>query len=355
MNISKKGNSHRILHYEKVKIVQIGVCHEHAEGKILSLRRLADIFEIVGFVNDNSFSQTPKLGGKNLAAYEGLLELTLDEALNYPGIQAATIEVPNNELVPMALRCAERNLALHMDKPAGEDIALYGKLLDKCREKKLPFQMGFMFRGNPAFSFCTDAVKSGMIGDVYEIILDMNHGYGGDEYQKYIGCFKGGIMYNLGCHLIDFVVSAMGEPENVVPFLKSTPEQPPQVKNNTMAVLEYPYANAIIRCCSRHPENGVNARRVWIAGTKGTIEFSPVERFDGKPVEMELYLKEPFESYPAGRQTISFPPQSDRYEKQLIELAEVINKERNSSYSLEHDYLVHKVTLAAAKYIKWSK
>ena len=32
---------------EKIKVAQIGVCHEHASGKINSLRRLADVYEIV--------------------------------------------------------------------------------------------------------------------------------------------------------------------------------------------------------------------------------------------------------------------------------------------------------------------
>ena len=177
----------------KIKIAQIGVCHEHASGKITALRRLPELFEIVGVVDDNATSTTPKFSGKNLQLYEGLKWMTEEEVLNYPGLQAVTVEVPNNELVPTALRCMEHNLAMHMDKPAGEDLALYRKLLDGCRERNLPFQMGFMFRGNPAFQFCIAAIREKLIGEVFEIEADMNHNYGGDEYQEYIGKFRGGI------------------------------------------------------------------------------------------------------------------------------------------------------------------
>ena len=116
---------------EKIKIAQIGVCHEHASGKITALRRLPELFEIVGVVDDNATSTTPKFSGKNLQPYEGLKWMTEEEVLNYPGLQAVAVEVPNNELVPTALRCMEHNLAMHMDKPAGEDLALPQQLLSQ--------------------------------------------------------------------------------------------------------------------------------------------------------------------------------------------------------------------------------
>ena len=69
---------------EKIKVAQIGVCHEHASGKITSLRRLADVYEIVGVVDDNPTSKTPKFAGDNLKPYEGLNWMTEEEVLNYP-------------------------------------------------------------------------------------------------------------------------------------------------------------------------------------------------------------------------------------------------------------------------------
>ena len=337
---------------KKIRIAQIGVCHEHAAGKINTLKRLPEYFEIAGVVDDNSFSRTPKLAGGDLTPYAGLKFLTLEEALNDPTIEAVTVEVPNNDLVPMAIRCMERNWPMHLDKPAGEDPALYRKLLDGCRERNLPLQMGFMFRGNPAFRFCIEAIRSKLIGEVFEIEADMNHCYGGEEYQEYIGKFSGGIMYNLGCHLIDFVAAAMGRPEAVTPFLKSAPGDRDSIRNNCMAVLEYPHAIVTLRTCSRTPGN-IEKRRIRIAGTGGVIEFSPVERFDGKPVEVMLLLAKDANGFPAGTHTLRFPPQADRYEEQLIELAKMIRGEMKNPYSYEHDYLVEEITLAASGYTKW--
>lgn len=338
---------------EKIRIAQIGICHEHASGKINTLRRLSEVYEIVGVVDDRDLCHTPRVE-INPAIYEGLRWLSLEEVLNDPTIEAVTVEVPNNDLVPIALRCMERNLPMHMDKPAGEDLKLYKKLLDGCKERNLPFQMGFMFRGNPAFQFSIEAIKNKLIGEVFELETDMSHNYGGEAYQEYIGKFKGGIMYNLGCHLIDFVVSALGRPDNVTPFLKSAPGYSASIKNNCMAVLEYPHANVILRACSKDCD-GFNARRMRISGTNGSIIFSPLELFDGKPVVVTLNLAKAAGGFPAGKHILNFPPQKDRYEVQLLELADMIRGKIKSSYTYEHDYLVHEITLAAAGYTRWQK
>ncbi len=340
---------------EKVNIIQIGVCHEHANGKFATLKKLPDVFNVIGYVDERDFCKTPFYSQNlNPGLYEDYRKLTLDEALNYPGLEAVTVEVPNNDLVPVALKCMEHNLAMHLDKPAGEDLALYKKLLDGCKARKLPFQMGFMFRGNPAFQFCIRAIREKLLGDVFEIEGDMNHCYGAESYQEYIGQFSGGIMYNLGCHLIDFVVAALGRPENVTPFLKSAPGYPASIRNNCMAVLEYHQALVTLRSCSKD-ECNTGGRAIKIAGTKGTIKFSPVERFDGKSVEISLTLAEDRGLFPKGSHTLCFPPQRDRYEAQLKELAQVTRGEATPTYSYEHDYLVHEVTLAASNYIDWRR
>jgi predicted dehydrogenase len=128
-----------------------------------SLRLLPDVFEIVGVVDDRD-SPSAKFAGSNLKPYEGLKWLTEDELFHTPGLQAVTVETPNFDLVPTALRCMEHNLPMHMDKPGGENLALFQQLLDSCKARGLPFQMGYMFRGNPAMQWCLKAVRNGWLG-----------------------------------------------------------------------------------------------------------------------------------------------------------------------------------------------
>jgi predicted dehydrogenase len=336
---------------EKIKIAQIGVCHEHASGKINTLKKMPDVYEIVGIVDDRD-TMAAKFAGNDLKSYEGLKWISEEELFNTPGLQAAAVETPNTDLVPTAIRCMEHNLAMHMDKPGGEDLELFGKLLKGCKERNLPFQMGYMFRNNPAMQFCRKAVREGWLGYIFEVQADMSHNYGGEAYQRYLSNFRGGIMFNLGCHLIDFIISMLGRPEKVTPFLKSTPGAANGAKNNCLAVLEYPHTIVSLSACDLGA-NGVNHdRRLKICGSRGAIELSPLEHFDGKPLQMELILHEGNDEYSAGSHTLDFGIKSDRYEDQLLELAKIIRGEMKNPYTYEHDYLTQEIVLAASGYVK---
>jgi len=337
----------------KIKIGQIGVCHEHALGKIITLRKMPEVFEIVGLVDDRS-SSAAKFAGEDLKHYEGLKWMSEEELFNTPGLQAVTVETPNLDLVPTALRCMERNLAMHMDKPGGEDLELFSRLRRGCEERKLPFQMGYMFRNNPAMQWTVKAIHRGWLGDIFEVQGCISHNYGGEAYQQYIGKFNGGIMFNLGWHLIDLIVAMLGSPERITPFLKSTPGLPDSIKNNCLTIMEYPHATVTLRACSMEVE-GINHRRLKVCGTKGTVELCPLERFDGQPLLMRLALLEGNEEYAAGNHIMDFGVKRDRYEDQLLKLAKTINGEIENPYNYEHDYCVQKVLLAASGYTEWSK
>lgn len=335
----------------KIKIGQIGVCHEHASGKIKALRALPDVFEVVGVVDDRN-TRSARREPENLPWYDGLPWLSEEELFQYPGLQAVAVEVPNSDLVPTALRCMEHNLAMHMDKPAGVSLADFKKLLDGCRARGLPFQMGYMFRANPAFQFCLKAVREQWLGEIFEVQANMSHNYGAESYQTYLGAFPGGIMFNLGCHLIDFLVALLGRPEKVTPFLKTAPGTAAGIQNNCQAVLEYPHAMATVWACSLEVD-GLSRRRLKICGNKGTIELCPLERFDGQPLELRLTLLEGNAEYAAGTHLVNTGTKLDRYEDQLLELAKIIRGEMANPYTYEHDDLVHEVILAASGHTIW--
>ena len=331
----------------RIKIGQIGVCHEHASGKILTLKKMPEIFEIVGVVDDRETSSTPRFAGNDLTPYEGLRFMTEAELFNTPGLQAVTVETPNLELVPAALRCMERNLAIHMDKPGGEELERFAELRRGCEERGLPFQMGYMFRGNPAIQWCVKAIRRGWLGEIFEAQANMNHNYGGEPYQEYLGKFPGGIMFNLGCHLIDFIVAMLGKPERVHSVLKPLNGHNRDAKINSISILEYAHGFAEIRACSTR-YTAVSGRRLLICGSKGTIELCPMERFD-KGLELGMVLAEPAGGYEAGRHTVTFDHLRDRYENQFRQLFSIVRGETEADPALyDHDLAVHEVVLAAS-------
>ncbi len=204
-----------------------------------------------------------------------------------------------------------------------------------------------MFRNNPALQFAQSAIRNGWLGEIFEVQANMSHDYGGDAYQKYLANFTGGIMFNLGCHLIDIIVAMLGRPQSVTPFLKAAPGSPADAMTNGLAILEYPHAHVMLSACSREVD-GLNHRRFKLCGTRGTIELCPLERFDGQPLTLRLVLQEGNAAYSAGTHMVDFGVQRDRYRAQLLELARIINGEIENPYTYSHDYLVQEVVLAAS-------
>lgn len=330
-----------------LRIGQIGVTHEHAGARMKSLRSLSGLFEVVGVVDDRE-SKAARLAGQDMKPFDGLRWMKEEELFQVPGLRAVTVETANGDLVPTAIRCMERGLAIGMDKPGGADFSLFKKLIEGCRQKKLPFQMGYMFRKNPAIELIQKAVREGWLGDVFEIQASMSHDYGSDEaYQKYLAHYQGGIVYNLSCHHIDWVVSLLGRPERVIPVLGSTKSAKHGVTNLGLTVLQYPHAVVALHVCDAEVR-GLPNRYVKVCGTKGTMEIRPLERFDGKPLLLDLRLKAEAGGYPAGDHVIDLGPQKDRYDLQLREFAAMIRGEAESPYSYDHDLLAQEVHLAAS-------
>ena len=326
-----------------------GTTHEHAPGKLDSLRKMPDEFEVVAVVDDRP-AKSPTYHNDPISL-DGMKVVSEDEAWNVKGVDVAFVEVANRDLMEIAARFAERGIPMHCDKPCGEAMEPYRSIVETCRKKNIPMQIGYMFRVNPAVRFCRNAVKEGWLGDVNFIEADMNHCYGDDSYQRYVGTFKGGILYNLGCHLIDMIEPmTKGMPVDVHTVVGTAAGDTPDCLNRTAAMLDYPTMNVLVRSCSRAGGGNI-CRRLRIDGSNGTIDLCPIERFDGGRLVLNMTLLKPAGGHDVGTHAIDFGVQTDRYAEQLRELARIVRGEiPNDPAQYDHDLKVHELTLMACGY-----
>lgn len=324
-----------------IRIGQIGTGNQHA-SKMGTLRRLTDLFEVVGIAEDDP---ALRANARKSDCYKGLNWMSPAELLAVPGLRAVAVETEEHAPIPAALRCIRAGKHIHLDKPCGESLPQFKQLLDEAKAKRLTVQVGYMYRNNPAVQFCIAAVKKGLIGNVFDLDASMGR-YDGPGYRELIKTYKGGIPYILACHLIDLVVTLMGEPESIRPFLRRTRSD--GVIDNGLAVFEFSRDRLATIRTSISEAQGFQRRHLTVMGDKGTIIIQPLEsKGNMSGGVLKLALEEDRDGFKKGVQDVAMPPLKDRYEDQWREFAAVLNGERVNPYTYDHDYIVHKCHLEA--------
>lgn len=321
-----------------LRIGQIGTTHAHAAGKLAALRRLPAHFEVVGVVEPDPARRAALA---DQAAYRGLPWLTEEALFGTPGLRAVAVETLVEDLVPTARRCIAAGLHVHLDKPAGPSLPAFRELLAAAGARGLTVQLGYMFRYNPGFVFLRRAVREGWLGDIAEISGGIGK-LADAALRRDAGRFAGGGMFELGCHLVDQVVSLLGPPTAVSGHSRRLGSPGDPFADNQLAILEYPRALATIRC--NHTDPLGNERR-WFAvtGTRGTAELRPLE-----PPQLRLGLAEAREGYRRGFQEVELSAAAGRYDGEFLDLAAVIRGERSLAWDAAHDLAVHAAVLRAS-------
>jgi len=319
----------------KIKIGQIGIGHNHAEAKMLAVRKFPTLFEVVGYAEENE-RWVEKRG--RLKGYEGLSRLSVEEVIRRS--DAVLVESDVWDLTKYAKACIDAGKHIHMDKPASGTLSEYKALLDTAKAQSLVVQLGYMYRYNPAVRDCFDRIRRGDIGEIYSVNAEMST-FHSPTYKKWLTNFGGGIMYILGSHLVDLIVYMLGEPKRIVSFLKHTGLDGIDFEDNNLAVLEYDKALARIYVSSVEV-NGWGRRQLVVAGSRGTVNICPIER----PLTVTYSSTDIADKCYADRHislTFEDKTANGRYDDMMRDFYAYITGEKKNPFTYEHDYLVQKV------------
>ena len=319
---------------KKLKVGQIGIAHNHGSGKMEAVRHFPDLFEVVGY-SEKDKSWIEKRG--ELPCYADLKRLSEEEIIEKSDI--VIIETNVWELVQTAQKCIDAGKHIHIDKPANGTLEEFEHLLECAKEKNLVVQLGYMYRYNYAIRKCMEMIKKGELGEIYQIDAEMST-YHPSDYREWLKRFKGGPMYIFGSHLTDLVVSILGEPKNVVPFIKQTGFDGVQVDDNCFAVLEYEKAIARITTLSVEV-NGWGMRRFAVMGSKGTVEIKPIEVNVNMTVAT---IDKATNAYADMHEVVDVKdvPHGTRYDDMIKDLYQCVVGEKENPYSYDHELAVQR-------------
>lgn len=325
----------------KVKIAQIGTSkNSHGNDIFNCLKRNSDVFEIVGYaLPENEREKFPE----RMEAFDGYREMTVEEIVNDPEIEAVTVETEEIYLTQYATLAAAHKKHIHMEKPGSVEPEAFEKLIQMVKDNKTVFHMGYMYRYNPYIMDLKEQIKRGELGEIISVEAQMN-GVQHLKVRQWLDNFPGGMMFFLGCHLVDLILQLQGKPENIIPLSRSTGHMDVTTEDFGMAVFEY--RNGVSFAKVNATEVGGFARRqLVVAGTKKTVELKPLEWYEAGGLftgKVEYTSNNWHDAGVACKSDII-----DRYDKMIISFAAMVRGEMENPYTYDYELELYRTVMKA--------
>ena len=321
----------------RIKIGQIGTGHGHASGKMAVYRKSED-FEVIGIAEPDAALRRI---AERQPQYKDVTWMSVEQLLEQPGLQAVAVETEPRDLLKYAELCVDAGKHVHLDKPAGESLLQFRRILDTATRRHLCVQMGYMYRYNPAVILLKDLLRKGFLGEPFEVHAVMSKVVDAENRRKH-GEYPGGMMFELGCHLIDVIVDLLGAPQSVTSYSQHAGSQDDSLKDNMLAVFSYPRALASVKSSGLEVE-GVSRRHLVLCGTEGTVHIEPMDA----PKIVRLALSKERGKHRRGIQEVTVLSY-ERYVGDAADFAQVIRAEKMSDWSAAHDLAVQETVLKAS-------
>ena len=323
----------------KIKIAQIGINrYSHSIEVASSIARQPEIFELVGCAfPEGEKEQMPHKYEK----VKDFPELTLEQVLNDPTIEAVAVETDEIHLTKYALMAAKAGKHIHMEKPGGADPVAFEALIRTMEETGKVFHTGYMYRYNPYVIDLLERVKQGQLGQIISVEAQMNCIHP-DALRQWLKELPGGMMFYLGCHLVDLILLFQGAPKAILPMNRSTGCNT-DAEDFGMAVFDYGTGISFAKT-SALEVGGYARRQLVVTGTKGTVELKPLEMFIpdvGHYTEKTEYWERAWNNEGEHFKTPIF----NRYDGMMAAFAAYVRGEKENPYTLEYELELYRTLL----------
>lgn len=328
----------------RIRIAQIGTStNSHGNDIFNTLKRQSDLFEIVGFAfPENEREKFPE----RMHDFEGYREMTVEEILNDPTIEAVTVETEECYLTKYAYAAAKAGKHIHMEKPGGACLSDFEGMIETIKKNQTVFHTGYMYRYNPYVMELLESIKKGELGEIISVEAQMNCPHS-KEQRSWLSNYQGGSMFFLGCHLIDLIYRILGEPERIIPFNKPTGCDGFPSEDFGLVLMEYKNGVSFAKVNSNEV-GGFARRQLVVAGTKKTVELKPLEMFgEGGQFTTRTVYEEKMNW--GDRGVSSDSPIHNRYDAMIRSFGEMVCGEKTNPYTCDYELALYKTILKCCR------
>ncbi len=312
----------------KLKMGFLGTGHAHFREKH---KVIAESGELIGLCEEDAVVRAKGPADARWMSAEQL----------FAEADVVVVESPVKDHARDAKRALLAGKHVHLEKPPADTLPAFRELLQLAADRKRLLQVGYMWRSHPGINAALEAARRGWLGEVYLVRATMNTQASPGQRRDWAR-FRGGAMFELGCHLIDAVVRLLGKPLRITPHLQHAAMLDDELTDNTVAVFEYPRALAIVTSAPLQPNAGPQ-RFFEVLGTNGTARVQPLE-----PPALTFDLAKDAGPYAAGKQDVKLPAYR-RYVDEFIALTAAIREGRALPVSAEMELDVQESLLRACE------
>jgi predicted dehydrogenase len=327
-----------------IRLAMLGMWHTHADGIVRQVAEHPREFTLVGVydrdaavVAERRQRWGPRLG--TLRVFDKP-EPLLAERLDGVIVEGRVFE--NLQLAHLAITHGKPVL---LEKPAGDNLAEYRRLIDQAQRRHLHVQMIYLFRYMSAVQEMLRRVRQGELGRVYHFRARLPKDL--PSYQRFVAelaPYRGGMFFEMAGHVIDLMVAMLGAPQQISPFLAHHHRQgPASYIDNGVAIFGYPNAWASVEVPAL--EVAPHSRRVEVFGTEGALVIPHLG--SGHLANPNI---QPIEVYRAGQahwQGIDLPARTLQI-SDLREFAAVVSGKKDPDFTMDHDLRVQESLLRAS-------
>ena len=304
---------------EPVVVGLLGITHPHASARVRALRAINGV-EVVAAADDDARLQY-------FADKYELQARTVDDILGDPKINAIMVHSKSRDMVPHTVAALKAGKSVVVEKPGGGTVDDLIALREaEAAHADLIVQVGYNVRLAESVSRAKELIESGLIGDVVTASA-RGAALAGEHLTQHLNqpADMGGVLWILGCHVLDSLVRVFGAPESVNARVHKSPSLSDENsrEDSAAALLNYPDMSITFNFDGHDRLEWFESSRITVYGTNGMIEVGIL------PQLLRVYVDAARGGYPAGwtewTQSYFTPPFARTESNQFSELPELEN------------------------------
>lgn len=220
-------------------------------------------------------------------------------------VDAVLIATPNTTHADIACPLLEQGIHVLCEKPICTSTADLNRMLESAARSGARLMAAHCLRFSPNFSMLKQLIAAGWLGEIREIKAGIggpyDQGIHRTDFRRQRGQSGGGVLIDLGIHLIDLSLWLSGNPPVSVAY-RGNSTQGWEVENNAEAAIEFAgQIRATVSCSLTHALDNT----FTVRGRKGWARASLY-----KSTHLELFSESARVCQKNGLQTLVLPSQS---------------------------------------------